>query len=168
MWYNVDLNRWAEFLVPPILRSQVLLAFIKVLLAPLVSLYQSFLRNKEKVEQKLNISCQTLSIEQLLCNTFFLKNREIYITEVDNIHRQCLYFQKERLSNVFMNERLKLWGREEVPIKANFIVHVPTALCTSLDKQEDKYKGVYLSKILNTLNAYKPAGKLFSIELYKL
>lgn len=46
------------------------------------------------------------------------------------------------------------------------IVHVPTFLCTSTDKDEDKYGGRNYNEIKNILNIYKPAGRTFGIELY--
>ena len=63
-------------------------------------------------------------------------------------------------------EALYLTNDGEYTAKYNFTVYVPTFLCTSLDKEEDRFKGVNLMRIINLLNKYKPAGRTYQIKLY--
>ena len=168
MWYNVDFNRWIEQLVPPILRSKVLLAILKAMIIPIIYIHEEFLKKKIDVERRLDTTAQRTSIESYLNGLFFLKNREIRIEEIDNSNKVYVYFAEENQIAPFINNKFILYELGEVPDKPNFIVHIPTFLCTLLEIEKDKYKGEFLTKIVNALNVYKPAGKRYSINLYEV
>ena len=95
MWYNVDFNRWIEQLVPPILRSKVLLAILKAMIIPIIYIHEEFLKKKTDVERRLDTTAQRTSIESYLNGLFFLKNREIRIEEIDNSNKVYVYFADE-------------------------------------------------------------------------
>lgn len=168
MWYDVDFNRWVEQLTPPILRSKVLLAFLKILVLPIFILHQDFLRHKEQAENKLNTTSQVALLESYLCREFYLKNREIYIEDIADKYRLYIYFENEKQISPFINNELIVRQKGSVPNKPNFVVYVPTFLCSSLNKDEDKHNGKYLNRIVNIIDNYKPAGRLYQIELYEL
>lgn len=166
MWYNVDFNRWVRQLLPPILRSDILIAFIKVLVVPIVYLHRLFLAWCQDVNARLDASGSVILLEKYLNDAFFLKGRQIYIEDATDDSRMYLHFAHEGQPAAYVNDRFHLWQDGEVPSRPNFIVYVPTFLCTSLDKEEDKYKGEHLRRITNILNAYKPAGKRYGIMIY--
>lgn len=126
------------------------------------------LKKKNDVERRLDTTAQRTSIESYLNGLFFLKNREIQIEEIDNSNKVYVYFADENQIAPFINNKFILYELGEVPDKPNFIVHIPTFLCTSLEIEKDKYKGEFLTKIVNALNVYKPAGKRYSINLYEV
>lgn len=64
------------------------------------------------------------------------------------------------------NTPLFVWLSNDSVVEYNFIVHIPTYLCTSLNTEADEYHGVYLQKIKDIINQYKPAGRMYDIELY--
>ena len=166
MWYNVDLNRWAVQLLPPILRSRVLITLLKVMIIPLVQLHAQFMMYRASVAGRLNVTASVQDIERILNSTFFLRDRQIYMEDVNEEQHTYLYFAKEQMPAVFINPSLTVWYPDEVPDKPNFIVFIPGFLCTSLDKDKDKYKGQYLTMIINLIEYYKPAGKRYGIKLY--
>lgn len=166
MWYNVDFNRWVVQLLPPILRSKVLIVLLKIMVLPLAWLHAHFVLYRKAVSDRLNVTASVQDIERVLNEAFFLHNRQIYLEDVNNEQQTCLYFVREAMAAVFMNPSLLLYQQGEVSDKPNFIVCIPTFLCTSLDKDEDKYKGRYLGIIINLIEYYKPAGKRYGIKLY--
>ncbi len=166
MWYNVDLNRWAVQLLPPILRSRVLVALLKIILIPLVQLHAQFMLYRAAIAGRLNVTASVQDIERVLNATFFLHNRQIYIEDVNDEQRTFLYFVREQMPAVFINPSLTVWYPDEVPDKPNFIVYIPGFLCSSLNPAEDKYKGQFLTTIINLIEYYKPAGRRYAIKLY--
>lgn len=166
MWYNVDFNKWAVQLLPPILRSKVLVVLLKIMLIPLVQLHAQFMRYRATIAGRLNVTASIQDIERILNTTFFLKDRQIYIEDINDDEKTNLYFSHEGQSGVFLNPLLTMWYPGEVPDKPNFIIYIPHFLCTSLNKAEDKYKGQFLTTIINLIDYYKPAGRRYAIRLY--
>ena len=98
MWYNVDFNRFAMQLLPPILRSKILVALLKILVLPLLVLYNKFMMYRAAVAGRLNITAHVQFIEKALNDTFFLTKRQIYIATIENEEIDFLHFVKESLS----------------------------------------------------------------------
>ena len=170
MWYNVDFNRFAMQLLPPILRSKTLVALLNILVHPLLVLYNKFMMYRAAVAGRLNITAHVQFIEKALNDTFFLTKRQIYIATIENEEIDFLHFVKESLSGVVFYRKGEephiMLNRGEMIYKPTFTVYVPKFLCTSLDSNEDRFHGTYLRTILNLLAYYKPAGRTFRIELY--
>ena len=167
MWYNVDFNKWAVQLLPPILRSKVLVVLLKIMLIPFVQLHAQFMRYRATIAGRLNVTASIQDIERILNATFFLKSSQIYIEDINDDSKSVLYFSREGQSSVFVNLLRTMWYPGEVPDKPNFIVHIPDCLCTSLNKAEDKYKGLFLTTIINLIEYYKPAGRRYALKLYE-
>lgn len=173
MWYKIDFVKLVSMLLPPILRSKFLVAFLKVLILPLRYVYGIFTEHKGEIDDKLNVSANVAILENALNRLFCLTNGQIYIVSTDEASR-CVYlhFGRELFApfRMFLSEERKnvyLVHEYESSAPINFIVMVPTFLCTSTDsKAEDKYGWKNLNVIKNLLNIYKPAGRTFSINLY--
>ena len=171
MWYNIDFTKFALHLLPPILRSKVLMSLLKVMLTPLRYIYSLFKALKEGTDNTLNISGNVLYLQKAMNDAFFLKNDQIYIDTPDEGNKRVLNFRSENQPHISMNKKSEgkaqaLWQRHESTVKYNFVVHVPSFLCTSIDMNEDKDRGMNIRIIMNILNKYKPAGRTFSIEIY--
>ena len=167
MWYDVDFNRWAVQLLPPILRSRVLVALLRILIIPLAYVHRLFTEYRKKVADRLDITASVQDIERALNRRFFLRNRQIYIESESDDRHLCLYFQVESKPPRYMNPRLMLWMSGEVPSKPNFMVYVPSFLATSLNAKEDRYKGRHLAEIIRIIDMYKPAGRRYAITIYE-
>lgn len=172
MWYKIDLSKLVVQLLPPILRSKFLAALLHVLTMPLRSLYGRFCELKEDVDNHLNTTGNVQYLEKALNDAFYLKARQIYIETPEEDNVPAFYFASEnQAGNILFAEEEEegfiLRYRGESNVQLNFIVKVPTFLCTSLeDAQQDKYGWDYLTTIRNILKIYKPAGRTFGIELY--
>lgn len=173
MWYKIDLVKLVAILTPPILRSKFLLAFLCVLILPLRYIYELFTSHRGKTDDRLNLTSNVAKLEKALNQIFYLTEGQIYITTPDDANRnKYLHFGRESQPPFSMylaseNGKAYLVHEYEVSAPINFIVMVPTFLCTSLEsKDADKYGWKHLNSIRNLLNIYKPAGRTFSINLY--
>ncbi|RKW60833.1 MAG: hypothetical protein D8H98_06265 [Prevotella sp.] len=167
MWYDVDFNRWAVQLLPPILRSRVLVALLRILIIPLAYVHRLFTEYRKKVADRLDITASVQDIERALNRRFFLRNRQIYIESESDDRHPCLYFQAEGKPPTFLNPRMTLWMDGEVPSKPNFTIFVPNFLVSSLNSEEDRHKGRHLAEIIRIVELYKPAGRRYHINIYE-
>ncbi len=176
MWYRIDFVKLVAHLLPPVLRSRVLMALLGVMVVPLRYLAEQFQVVKRGVDDRLNITANVQYLEKAMNDAFSLREGQIYIVtpeEKEEEFVRALFFasEHEELVHWFLEledeENFYLYGREESRVSVNFIVMVPTFLCTSTtDREEDTYKWVYLNRIKDILKTYKPAGRMFGIELY--
>lgn len=167
MWYDVDFTRWAVQLLPPILRSRVLVALLRIIIIPLAYLHRLFTDYRKKVAERLDITASVQDIERALNRRFFLRNRQIYIESESDDRHPCLYFQAEGKPPTFLNPRMTLWMDGEVPSKPNFTIFVPNFLVSSLNSEEDRHKGRHLAEIIRIVELYKPAGRRYHINIYE-
>ena len=170
MWCRIDFTRFVQQLLPPILRSKVMMALFRVFITPLRYLYDKFLAYQDSVSSRLSITANVQYIQKALNDAFYLTDNQIYIETPKEERAMVFYFQKEGQSaNFFFCNGDKPFYRryldEGLSIET-FVVFIPTFLCTSLDYSDDKYEGKHLQQIYNLLNYYKPAGRSYRIELY--
>lgn len=173
MWYKIDFVKLVAFLLPPILRSAFLLALLRVLLVPIRHVYDLFIQHKDGADENLNVSGNVIVLENVLNRYFCLENRQIYIVTPEEKNRSSyLHFKREQKFSLKMylakeEKGVYLIHEYDSSTPINFIVMVPTFLCTSTEtKEADKYGWKNLNAIKKILNIYKPAGRTFSINLY--
>jgi hypothetical protein len=82
--YNIDYNTLIKWLVPPVLRNEFMLNWIKALISPLISTYLSFIRYYNDISYKLSITPQVCYLQKILNDTFDNELRRIYITDPEN------------------------------------------------------------------------------------
>lgn len=172
MWYKIDFTKLVMQLLPPILRSRFLLALLGILVVPLRYLYAKFCNLRGTVDDRLAITGNVLYLEKALNDAFYLKDRQIFLSTPVEEKTPSFYFSSElqHPNSMFLlteGTGFLLMKKGESRVKVNFIVNVPTFLCTSVEsKASDQYQWHYLAIIKNIINIYKPAGRTFSIELY--
>lgn len=172
MWYKIDFTKLVLQLLPPILRSKFLTSLMSVLIVPLRYIYGKFCGLKDTVDSRLNTTGNVLYLEKALNDAFYLTDRQIYIDTPEEEESPAFYFASEmqKANMMFLVSEgtgFTLIRKGESRVLVNFIVKVPTFLCTSLEsKASDKYGWHFLTIIKNILKIYKPAGRTFGIELY--
>lgn len=170
MWYRIDFTRFVQQLLPPILRSKVMMALFRVFITPLRYLYDKFLAYRDSISSRLNITANVQYIQKALNDAFYLTDNQIYIETPEEERMSVFYYKEERQppNYFYMNGDKPFYLRspDDVPQSETYIIFIPTFLCTSLDTTEDKYKGENLQIIYNILNNYKPAGRMYCIEIY--
>lgn len=160
-------------MLPPLLRSAFLVSLASVMIIPLRYIYTKFCALKEDTDNKLNTTGNVLSLERVLNDAFYLTDNQIHIeTPGERMYRSVFYFKRESQQPYYFhmleNGNGHVLRRDgEYMTTINFVVKVPTFLCTSIEsKDEDKYGWENYQIIINLLRTYKPAGRMFSIELY--
>lgn len=172
MWYKIDFTKLAVQLLPPVLRSRFLAALLGVMITPLRSVYGRFCTLKGNVGNHLDTTGNVQYLEKALNDAFYLKDRQIYIETPEGEAPPSFFFARElqKASCIYMCSEEKdfvLMNKGEVHVLLNFIVMVPTFLCTSVSsKESDRFHWRYYTMIRNIVKTYKPAGRTFSIELY--
>lgn len=156
--------------MPPVLRSRLIVAIVKVLLVPVNYVYQRILSRRLYARQRLSTTANVISIEKILNDTFFLEERQIRIEEGDVDDRTFWHLSAEGQTPPYLHttdgDPVIIKQRGEASYKDSFVVYVPTFLCTALDAQQDKYEGRFLRDIIVLLDYYKPAGRTYRIILY--
>lgn len=171
MWYGIDFVRFVVQMLPPLLRSRLLVALLRVLTVPLRYIHDLFLALKDGTDTKLSITGNVQYLEKALNDAFCLTDGQIHIGTPAEERRPAFYLEKEGNPRIFhtMEEGTgyMVLLRGETRQRVNFTVRVPTFLCTSTEsKAADKYGWRHYRVIKNILNIYKPAGRTFGIELY--
>ena len=168
MWYKIDFTELARQLLPPVLRSGVLMALLKVLVSPIKYLFAQFDSYRTAVEQRLERTANVQYLQKVLLDAFFLKENEIYIESGEEQPRTVLYQESEGQAPAYVGGTATFVLRQpdEVPVHDTFVIYVPSFLCTSITPAEDQYGGANLRTIVNLLNQYKPAGRTYRIEIY--
>lgn len=174
MWYRLDIGKLAEQLLPPVLRSSILLALLRVLVAPLETVIAQFRAYRQDTNDAQHICGHVLPLETAL-NRAYQRQRAPYIS-IESVHATSniiLYHESEGQVPLYLSKETEegaptyMVHESEAPPDINFVVHVPTILCTSLQSAEqDTYGWVWLTKIRDILDRYKPAGRHYVIELY--
>ena len=103
MWYKIDLTKFVVQLLPPILRSKFLVALLKVLVLPLSFVYDKLMGHRENVFDKLETSANVIYLEKVLNETFFLSDRQIYITSLEEDFSNYWHFKSENAPSKFLD-----------------------------------------------------------------
>ena len=170
MWYRIDINKLAEQLLPPILRTPLLLAILRVLLSPIATVLTLFSTYRQNVNDALCINSHVLPLEAAMnkaCQTdaIYIESvnypKDIYIYH-ESEHQPATYIYKEAEENTPCH----LYPEHQPQPDVNFRVHVPPDRCTDLTSRDaDDYGWLYLDRIRAILDRYKPAGTAYEIVI---
>lgn len=162
MSYRFDIDRWIAHQLPMALRRRTLYAFLRALLAPVKSLYRSFLSFREAADRQLSYNAFTNYLQKWLNGLFYYDGDVIYITDENN-EKFSLAFTDEAYDEVYVS------GQEEEPavpavlassepddVVGSFVVHVPSSLS---DAQ--------VAEVARWVDFYKYAGTQYRIETYE-
>ena len=148
MWYDFDIIKYAQYVLRPSLRKRKIFAIISIFLLPLIFIYTLFKSYRKQAINKLNINGQVIYIEKVLNDRFFLKNREIYITDIAG-KESYLYKRGEGVGKKHIQQR------GEGNYSGNYMVNIPSFLST------------YENEIKNLIDYYKPAGRTYVLKIYE-
>lgn len=158
--FNIDINKLVKWLMPHYLFKPKHYAWLKVLVAPLVWLYDQFLIYRAAKLREATINSQVNRFTQALQETF--SNAGIYILHPGvYLDQAFIYLEIEGATPEFDYLAIDAHTpvdydalQSEYDVETDFIVRVPVAL-TSMQDQ-----------ITAFVNKYKYYGKRFKIELY--
>ena len=133
MWYDFDIIKYAQYVLRPSLRKRKIFAIISVFLLPLIFIYTLYKSYRKQAIDKLNINGQVIYIEKVLNDRFFLKNREIYITDIAG-KEFYLYHRREEQIPSYLHKRSEgaeikyIQQRGEGNYSGNYMVNIPSFL----------------------------------------
>lgn len=172
MFYKVDFIRLAVQMLPPLLRGRLMVALLRVITLPLRQMYELFIVLRNSTKSRLETTGNVESLERALNAAFFLTERQIYIKTPPREIRATFYLSSEeqRPTILYMAAEggaYMMQMMDENRMGVNFMVMVPTFLCTSTEcRDADRYFWRHYIVIKTILDIYKPAGRTFGIELY--
>ncbi|WP_199118721.1 hypothetical protein [Pedobacter sp. ASV28] len=96
MWYKLDLNKLVVLLVPTFLRRPLFISWLQSLVAPLVSVQQSWYVKRLDNLYKLDHNGQICYLRKALNDAFDPSLRRIYITDGNKYTRAYIYTNGEQ------------------------------------------------------------------------
>lgn len=162
--FNVDFNRLIVSLLPVALRKPVLYAFLNSLVAPIVSIYNIFIRQRNSNLYMVGITPQVCKLRKLLNDTFDPEYRRIYISEGELndwtiIHSHQLFNSFDGKQPLWLSASSHyLVSRQGIAssIGFDFAVFVPAALHSKNNH----------NRMVSLLNSYKLASKRYIVNQY--
>lgn len=158
--FDIDYNKLISDLLPWFHRRPVLLAWLKVLVSPVVSLYNDFIQFRETNVFSASLTGQVISLEFMLNKVFYGDGtlRHIYISDGERLLPPYVFNKEE-------NKVLFLFNSNEThdPVYMyrigettgyDFIVWVPTSLV---------FDAAYMRGLIEK---HKAAGFQFQIKTY--
>lgn len=151
--YNIDYSKLTTWLVPTFLRKQKTLAFVRVLIEPVIKLYNDLIAFRNDVVYKINHNGQVVYLQKVLNDRFDPSERRIYITD-GNINEPTYIYTYLENKPIFLGKR-HIYSREELKFRdVDFVVVFPSNFLL---------KGEVLIRIKALVNYYKLASKTYEI-----
>ena len=155
-FFNIDFNRLAVLLIPPLLREPLIIAFVQVLISPAAWLYRQFATWRDNNRYHLSITAQVCRLERVLNDRFDRYSRRIFITRGTVYDEAFIYTSGEGMDEYLFTEGesdyFYIYTRFETGAEsADFIVHVPV----DLGFDESEFRAV--------LDIYKAECKNYTI-----
>ena len=128
--YNINFKKLVRWLTPNRLRMPIMLAWLQLLVSPVVSIYVSFLAFRKQKLYELGISPLVPDIERMLRDKYDFTLRRIYIGDAQDKPTTYLYNRQEN-KPIYLRKRSEaqpkfLYTRGESGLlQDDFIVWVP-------------------------------------------
>lgn len=156
MWYNVDILKFALKVLPPVLRRNVLFAFMKVLLAPLVELQTAFIQYVRQCNDNIRVNGQVIYIVKAIKDYFLLDNDDVYITELETGTRTVYFRTKQPYVYISNSANDPLYiPNTSFNAQMRFVVNIP------------EYLSDRIEEVRSIVDFNKPAGRQYIIRVYE-
>lgn len=158
--FIIDFAKLTTQLLPAKLRRKRFRAWLRVMVAPIVSLHGRLLAFREEVLYELSHNGQVCRLEGLLNDRFDPEERRIYIEDAAKILPLNIFSRAEN-KPVYIRSRAEafpryLRKRSELTRGGAFVVKVPTVVV--FDGPE----------MISLINKYKLAGKGYTVKTFTL
>ncbi len=152
MWYRININKYAVQLLPTHKRKPKFIAYIKVLISPIVSLHDEFLRDQAEDNHKLNHTGQICYLRNVLNDKFDNTLRRIYIGDGNLFDAEHIYTSPEEIPR-FLGTMFLRTRDELSDTGVDFIVFVPPEILNVLTDQ-----------LTAQINYFKEGVKRYKLE----
>lgn len=171
MVFKVDLFRYAQQLLPPILRGSLLLSLLRSFVYGVQHVQSNLALLREDLRVAQTTTSHTIVLEAVLNEALCLSQSPIYITTIADLGECIMYKADERrpvtLGRTYEPYRRTILTRGEVTPLPHITINIPDTIATSTDATKDLYQGRYLSMVRQLCDKYLPAGKQYNINIYK-
>lgn len=162
--FKINLTYLINILLPPSLRKQTQISWLKVLLSYFQTIYDIFLTYRYEKLYDINFSGQTMYLEKKLqdtfnCSAIFISDG--YIIENTILYNKnelsiptFFYNQSENLANIYMYNEI-----EQLSFQ-NFVINIPLLDYENFTEAE-------FSRLDKIVNYYKLADKNYIIKFYE-
>jgi hypothetical protein len=159
--FNVDFHKLLQLLLPVALRQPRLIAYLKVLAKPLITLFNSFTTHRLYVLDAITHTGQVIYLEHLLNKLYDPFNHIKIIDSTDPRPDVFIFNEAEGQQAIFLfnkieNAPILIYNRHEFDNNNDFIVKVPNGLFSLVEQ------------ITATVHRYRQAGKRFIIQTYNV
>ncbi len=155
---NINFNKWAVMLIPPVLRKPFLVAFLKIAISQVGYLYTQFIKFRSTTNYRLKHNGQVCYLRAVLNDQFDPIDRQIEIGDAESRQSTLIYWRElERLVPDRYNPVLIVSSRGYTSGSGfDFIVKVPSFI----------YSNPALVKQLRAVVVeYKLASKQFDVVI---
>ena len=166
--YKVNVPRFARQLMPPLLRSPQMMAIVDAMVSGVKHVQTMFYAMRGEHIDALRTNAHVIVLEYALNKSVRLNEGPIHLT-VQEEFAKIMYSQHEDrpLTMGLMTESHKCYiTLKGERIKSSITMHVPNTIATSLNPDEDEYRGRYLSILRNVMDRYVPISKNYTINIY--
>lgn len=163
--YDIDYRKLVLLLLPTFLRQNKMTAWLFCLVAPINTLYNQFLAEREEDIYKLEHTPQVCSLQKMLNDKLDATERRIRIGEVIQGEAFYIYSVEENNIKYIQNGEIFLNGYSGTSANGNeFTVYLPFEIWDREKTEIDL--GIYrFYRIEALLDFYKLAGKNYKIVL---
>lgn len=166
MLKTFNITRYTNWLIPPKLRQNNIVAFVQALVTPLKVLYNSFTRHVADIDYSLGITSQVVYLEKALNDAFDNDLRRIEIVDGYYLDPVLLWHyndqaaldesEKVTIAGYGDEDNSDIYGYSMYSSQAaTFIVNVPAAIVTEAIN----------ARIVAMVEKYRLASKNYSINL---
>lgn len=161
--YKLDFYRLAVLLLPTFLRKGKMIAWLKVLITPIVSLQYKFQRKRKDDIYKLNHNGQVCYLRKVLNDRFDKEKRRIKIVDGIRYHPKYIYTRAEKKPR-FLG-RMNLYDESVYNYNGvDFYVLIPIDIFNK-HKTEIEIGKYRFYDIEGEINYYCLVGKKYKIEI---
>lgn len=159
--YSLKFDNLVRDNLPVRMRLPVFMQLAQVLISPVASLYDEFIRFKASRDLRLNYNSRVCLFEEVLNLLFDKQYQRIYITGTELVE-ELRIGNRHNLKQVYVAaggttgpagvQGTSIGNRTEYAAEVDFIVHLPGTLV------------VKEAEIRNVINDYRLAGKTYKIQ----
>lgn len=166
--YKVNIPSLARQLLPPILRSPQMMAIVDAMVSGVKRVQALFYEMRSEHIDALRSNAHVIVLEHALNKSVRLKENPIYLT-TEEPPKTILYLKDESkpLTLGLITEDITQYVRNKGElVQPSIAMHVPNTIATSVNPNEDKYGGRYLSILSNIMSRYTPISRNYTINIY--
>lgn len=157
--FNILLSLLQQWLIPTMLRKNVLMAIVQAIYAPLVALHNDFINYRRAKFYQIKINYQVCYLQDFLNDRFDYIQRRIYIDDAETVAQVYLY-QDEEDAPIWLYQDVEdspvyifQDGESLGDILFDFVIFIPS----SVQFEENEIRAMIATKL---------CGKMYKIELF--